>query len=155
MTDSAAGRRPLLVAAGLVWWGSQLLVQRRPAHKEHGARRLEFPGGKLEAGESPRQALARELVEEWGAHASSVRIGAAAEILHHVYPPPGPEVLLMVFHVNTPAWTEDPRPSLRLEPGATVELFAPAQLPTEEFLAADQAFVEDLRRSASGPPASS
>ena len=44
--------------------GSVLLAQ-RPAGKPY-AGYWEFPGGKLEPGESPRDALARELVEELG-----------------------------------------------------------------------------------------
>jgi len=31
---------------------------------------------------------------------------AVAEVLHHVYPPPGPEVLLVVYHVDASAWGE-------------------------------------------------
>jgi 8-oxo-dGTP diphosphatase len=41
------------------------LLHLRPAHKEHGGL-WEFPGGKVEAGEAPRMALVRELVEELG-----------------------------------------------------------------------------------------
>lgn len=145
---------PLLVSAALVWWnGPQLVVQRRPDHARHGAGMLEFPGGKLEPGESPRAALARELVEEWGAHAGMLRVGRAAEVLHHVYPPPGPEVLLMVFHVDASAWgAADPRPALRLEPGASVEIHPAAALPVDDFLEADRRFVADLRTGAIAPP---
>jgi 8-oxo-dGTP diphosphatase len=43
--------------------GGRLLLQRRPVHKHHGGL-WELPGGKVEPGETPRQALARELAEE-------------------------------------------------------------------------------------------
>ena len=41
----------------------RLLLQQRPAHKHHGGL-WEFPGGKVESGESPRVALCREIAEE-------------------------------------------------------------------------------------------
>ncbi len=61
--------------------GSVLLAQ-RPAGKPY-AGYWEFPGGKLEAGESPRDALARELVEELGI---VVRRAAPWIVQEHVYP---------------------------------------------------------------------
>ena len=44
----------------------QVLIAQRPAGKWQ-AGRWEFPGGKVESGESPRDALVRELREELGA----------------------------------------------------------------------------------------
>jgi 8-oxo-dGTP diphosphatase len=43
----------------------RVLITRRPHHVPHGGY-WEFPGGKLEAGESPEQALIREVKEETG-----------------------------------------------------------------------------------------
>jgi 8-oxo-dGTP diphosphatase len=56
----------LLVAAALIRdpQGRVLLTQRKP--KSHMALHWEFPGGKIETGESPEMALARELHEEIG-----------------------------------------------------------------------------------------
>lgn len=57
---------PLLVAAAaLIDEAGRVLAQQRPAGKGHGGL-WEFPGGKLEPGETPEAALARELAEELG-----------------------------------------------------------------------------------------
>jgi 8-oxo-dGTP diphosphatase len=54
-----------VVAAALVDADGRLLVQRRKAGKSM-AGLWEFPGGKIEPGETPEDALVRELEEELG-----------------------------------------------------------------------------------------
>lgn len=53
------------VAAAIIWddAGQRLLISRRPDHLHKGGC-WEFPGGKIEAGETAEAALARELAEE-------------------------------------------------------------------------------------------
>lgn len=149
---------PLVVAAGLVWRpGDVLLVQRRRADADHGAGRWELPGGKLEPAEHPRRALARELLEEWGPAAAALRVGAVAEVLHHVYPPPGPEVLLVVYHVDARALGASDAPlaalGLRPEPGVELAAFGRAELPIEAFLDADRELLEAVRDGLVAAPA--
>lgn len=69
-----------VVAAALEDGKGQLLMQRRPPGKRH-AGLWEFPGGKVERGESPRAALVRELDEELGiaVHAADMAPLAFAE----------------------------------------------------------------------------
>ena len=55
----------LVVAALIRGHSGRFLLQRRPPGKDH-AGLWEFPGGKVEPGESPRNALIRELEEELG-----------------------------------------------------------------------------------------
>ena len=54
-----------VVAVALLDADSRILLGQRPAHKHMGGL-WEFPGGKVEAGESPEAALIRELAEELG-----------------------------------------------------------------------------------------
>lgn len=51
------------VLASVIERDGRLLICRRPAHKRHG-NLWEFPGGKLEEGESDFEAVSRELSEE-------------------------------------------------------------------------------------------
>ena len=55
----------LVVAVALVAPSGQVLMQRRPQEAMHGGL-WEFPGGKLEADETPREAAVREIEEELG-----------------------------------------------------------------------------------------
>jgi mutator protein MutT len=59
------------VLAAVVRRGDRYLVARRPAHKRHGGM-WEFPGGKVEDGESTDQALQREVEEELGVQLQSM-----------------------------------------------------------------------------------
>ncbi|HVZ99571.1 MAG TPA: 8-oxo-dGTP diphosphatase MutT [Caulobacterales bacterium] len=65
--DDPPSSRPLLlvVAAAMFDDAGRVLIAQRPAHKMLGGL-WEFPGGKLETGESPEAALVRELQEELG-----------------------------------------------------------------------------------------
>lgn len=62
--DPPSFRRLLLVAAAaMIDQDGRILIAQRPAHKALGGL-WEFPGGKVEPGEAPEAALARELHEE-------------------------------------------------------------------------------------------
>ncbi|MEM7155034.1 MAG: NUDIX domain-containing protein [Myxococcota bacterium] len=149
---------PLLVSAALVWRpGGIVLVQRRRADAGHGAGRWELPGGKLEPAEHPRDALMRELVEEWGPAASRLTLGSVADVLHHVYPAPGPQVLLIVYHVDAGPLGPPEQPwsqlGLRPEPGVELAGFARQSLPIDGFLEADRELLEAVRDGRLAPPA--
>jgi len=69
---STALTGPVLQVVGLclVAADGRVCMQQRPAGKAHGGL-WEFPGGKVEAGETHRSALAREIAEELGIAASA------------------------------------------------------------------------------------
>ena len=59
------------VIAAVVERDGRFLLCRRPSHKRHGGM-WEFPGGKIEEGESDFEATSRELAEELGVVVRSV-----------------------------------------------------------------------------------
>lgn len=65
----SVSRSPLLVVAAVIKKDGKFLISQR---REGGSFPLkwEFPGGKLESGETPKQALHRELTEELGIDAT-------------------------------------------------------------------------------------
>ena len=72
--QSAAELPHQIVVAGALISGSTLLVAQRARPPEL-AGRWELPGGKVAPGETERDALARELVEELGLQAGDVAVG--------------------------------------------------------------------------------
>ena len=82
---------PIVVAAAVVIRDGRVLLTRR-AEGQHLAGMWEFPGGKLEDGESPEEALARECREECGIEVEALEI---LDVTHHRYPEK--DVLLLFY----------------------------------------------------------
>lgn len=85
----------LEVVAGIVWRQGRILASLRPEEKILGGY-WEFPGGKVEAGESLEEALIRELREEVSIEAQTVSYWKSSEYKY----PQGP-VLMHFLHVNS------------------------------------------------------
>lgn len=56
---------PIRVAVGVIWRDDLIFIAQRPDHLHQGGL-WEFPGGKIQSGESAARALVRELEEEIG-----------------------------------------------------------------------------------------
>ncbi len=93
----------VLVAAGVIIKGGSVLLSQRK-RGTHLAGAWEFPGGKVEPGEDPREALARELHEELGVDAT---VGEPVEVTFHRYP--GKDVLLLFFEATLTPGSAEPR----------------------------------------------
>ncbi|MEB4592086.1 Nudix family hydrolase [Candidatus Thiothrix sp. Deng01] len=110
-----------------------ILLAQRPANKHQGGK-WEFPGGKLEVGEAPAQALNRELEEELG-----ITVLQAKPLIkvRHVYPERA--VLLDVWEVT--AFSGDPHG----REGQPVAWLEPEQLPMLEFPPANYPIITAAR----------
>jgi 8-oxo-dGTP diphosphatase len=82
-----------VVAAVIADADGRLLLCKRPAHKRHG-NLWEFPGGKIEPGESAMDAARRELVEELG-----VALAAIGALIYSV-PDQGSEFVIEFYDVS-------------------------------------------------------
>lgn len=104
MVESIQKRFPVIVAAGVLIEDRRVLLTQRKKGS-HLAGAWEFPGGKVEPGEDPRDALVRELHEEIGI---DVTAHDPIEVTFHAYPEKS--VLLLFFAVTRKAGSPDPRP---------------------------------------------
>lgn len=128
-------RPPLLVSAGIIHRQGQVLVGQRRRNDRH-ALKWEFPGGKVEYGETPQEGLVRELREELQIEAV---VGTELARYEHEYPS-GSRVHLLFFVV--PSFTGEPTGRV-FEQICWTDLQA---LPQLDFLDGDLDFVRRLAR---------
>jgi 8-oxo-dGTP diphosphatase len=109
------------------------LITKRPEHVHQGGL-WEFPGGKLETGETPNEGLARELFEELG-----IRVRSSRPLIrvHHDY---GDRHVLLDVH-RVVAFAGDPRG----REGQPLAWVHPEDMVAETFPAADRPIISALR----------
>ncbi len=126
------------VVAAVIRRGDRVLIARR-APGEHLAGKWEFPGGKVEANETPEESLKRELEEEFGV---TVRVGAYLTQTVHDYP--GKRIRLMAYEA------EHASGDLRLTVHDQVKWVASKDLAKQDLAPADVPIAEYLRLRISG-----
>lgn len=99
----ASSRLPILVVCALIERDGRVLMAQRPAHKHLGGK-WEFPGGKVEPGETSEAALHRELQEELGSTVEIIRPLAA-----HTHAYATVTVTLIPFVVRLTADSAEPQ----------------------------------------------
>jgi 8-oxo-dGTP diphosphatase len=123
----------LEVVAGILEREGRILICRRTPQQSHPLK-WEFPGGKIEAGETPEAALSRELREELG-----IVDAAAEEITRYQFGYPGKPPILLIF-LRVTSYSGEPRNlifhEIRWEP--------PARLASFDFLEGDRDFIRSL-----------
>lgn len=122
------------VAAGIIWRDGCFLAAKRPEGKPRGGF-WEFPGGKLEPGESREEALERELREELGICCTAIRF---RQTLEHAYP----DVRVCLHFMDVTAFDGEPQPY----DGQELRWVTPEQALGLAFLPADRDILEALHR---------
>lgn len=130
------GARVIHVAVGMVLRGDRILIARRPDHLHQGGL-WEFPGGKVETGETVQQALARELAEEVGLRADPDGMTALTRLQFDY----GDKVVLL----DTWICREPEGEAAGLE-GQPVQWVPVAELDDYRFPEANTTLIEQLRR---------
>lgn len=124
----------LEVVAALICADGRFLVCQRPAHKARGLL-WEFVGGKVEPGETPQQALARECREELDI---GVEVGEKYFQVTHTYPDTTVHLTLFCARIC--------RGAPRMLEHAAMAWITPEEIEKYEFCPADEVILDKLRQ---------
>lgn len=94
----------------------------------------EFPGGKVEPGEKPQQALKREIMEELN---TEIKVGELIDTIEYDYP---------TFHLSMDCfWAEVVSGQLELKEAEAAKWLAKDQLNSVAWLPADVTLIDKIR----------
>ena len=127
---------PLPVVAAIIRRGNRILLARRPLDKAQGGL-WEFPGGKVGEGESPADALVREIQEELDC---TITVGPLLITVVHAYP--ALTIALSAYWATV--MTGEPKACEHL----AIEWVELADVCGQDLCAADRAIVSACRDSA-------
>ena len=126
----------IVVVAAIIRRENKVLLGRRPDHKRHGGL-WEFPGGKIDEGETEADAVTRELLEEF-----RVETVSAGEVVYECRDPDSPFLIRFLDVVIRGR----PEPTEHTE----MSWFEPESLPTIHLAPCDARFVAEYLLRAPG-----
>ena len=95
----------------------------------------EFPGGKVEPGETPQQALIREIIEELD---TEIKVGERIDTVEYDYP---------TFHLSMDCfWAEVKAGHLELKEAEAAKWLTKDQLDSVTWLPADILLIDQIRK---------
>ncbi len=130
-----------VVAAVIRNQTGEVLIARRPDSHPIAGGLWEFPGGKIEAGESPGEALRREIREELGIE---IAVKDLIDVVSHVYVSPNGEAQLNLHILLIAYFADFVGGDLRLSDVAEIQWVSAATRPTHHFAPADVPFLEKI-----------
>ena len=131
--DSNESKRMEVVAA-IIEKDGKILICRRAENKTR-ALKWEFPGGKVEPGETPQQALVREIMEELD---TEIKVGELIDTIEFDYP---------TFHLSMDCfWAEVTKGHLELKEAEAAKWLTKDQLDSVAWLPADVTLIDKIRR---------
>lgn len=86
----------MLVTCAIIIQNHKVLITQRPLHKSQGGK-WEFPGGKVQNGETPEECIVREIMEELDL---SIKVEHRLETVNHSYPDLTIELLPLVCRIS-------------------------------------------------------
>lgn len=134
MHDGTA-RNDIHVAVGVIVRNGRVLIARRPGHVHQGGL-LEFPGGKVEPGETVQQALVREIAEETGLKLVEDSLKPVIGIRHDYG---DKRVFLDVWQTSTVEGEAEGRE------GQSISWMLPDSMRDEDFPAGNRAIIRALK----------
>lgn len=131
--------KKIVVVAAILVENTKVLCVQRGVHKlSYISKKFEFPGGKIEAGESNEQALVREISEELKVN---IEVGQSFLTVEHEYPD-----FALVMHSYLCKIKN--MQTLQLTEHIDYKWLAAAELETLDWAAADVPIVKRLQMSA-------
>jgi len=127
----------LQVVAAIIERDGRVLIGRRKPEQAHPLQ-WEFPGGKVEPGETPQQALARELAEEL-----AVLHVKGREITRQEFTYPGKDPIELIFY-RVESFTGEPENRVFHE----MRWERPSALAAFDFVEGDREFLRRFARDA-------
>ena len=122
------------MVAAVIRDGNQIFATARGYGEFKG--QWEFPGGKMEAGETPRQALVREIKEELD---TDIEVGGLIDTIEYDY---------QTFHLSMDCfWAKVIRGQLVLKEAEAARWLAKESLDCVQWLPADLTIIEKIREA--------
>ena len=130
---NARKMREIKVAAAVIFHGRKVFATQRGYGEFAGY--WEFPGGKVEPGETSQQALIREIIEELD---TEIKVGELIDTVEYDYP---------TFHLSMDCfWAEVKAGHLELKEAEAAKWLTKDQLDSVTWLPADILLIDQIRK---------